>query len=82
MEWINVKERLPKSFEVVWIYWRDKEVLLGCRTFEVDLTDDPSENWYSFSDEKARWTKWWMPVNLYSLDGPKAPKLDKIIVES
>ncbi len=33
MKWNNVKDSLPEPFEVVWIYWRDREVLLGCRKY-------------------------------------------------
>lgn len=76
MKWINVKQDLPKPFEVVWIFWRDREVLLGCRTYEDDpegLKYDPSEGWYSFEDEKGRWTNFWQRVDSSNLDKPKSP---------
>jgi hypothetical protein len=75
MNWIKVTEKLPKPFEVVWIYWRDRQVLLGCRTYEDEeaIKCDPSEGWYSFEDGKCRWTRHWMSVH-DSLDPPDAPK--------
>ena len=76
MNWINVKDSLPNPFEVVWIYWRDKEVLLGCRTYEDDPVGEkyePPEGWYSFEDEKCRWTHYWMPIHK-SLDQPNPPQ--------
>jgi hypothetical protein len=75
-EWIKCSERIPKAFEVVWIYWRDREVLLGCRTYDDDPTGekyDAEEGWYSFADEKCRWAKWWQPVTSRNLDEPKPP---------
>lgn len=69
-EWISVNEKLPKLFEVVWIYWKDREVLLGCR---VDLDSEPSEGWYSFEDDKCRWSNWWIPVDYYTFDKPNGP---------
>lgn len=66
MQWISVTERLPAPFQVVWIYWRDKEVLLGCRVNAEG--SEPHENWYSFEDVKCRWTHWWMPVTEASYD--------------
>lgn len=75
MEWINAKDRLPKPFEVVWIYWRDREVLLGCKIiFENDDDVHPYEQWYSFEDVKCKWAYWWMPVNRYTYDKPAPPK--------
>ena len=73
MTWISVENELPKPFEVVWIYWRDREVLLGCRTYELEHYD-PSEGWYQFEDEKCRWTHWWMPITGETLDEPNKPK--------
>ena len=69
--WISVKDSLPDPWHVVWIYWRDREVLLGCRTI---VEENPSDGWYSFDDGKCRWTNWWMPVDASSYDGPNAPK--------
>lgn len=76
--WINVKDELPKPFEVVWIYWRNREVLLGCRTYlgEEAAKCAPSEGWYSFEDEKCRWTHYWQCVNSSNYDKPLAPKLE------
>ena len=76
MEWIKCSERLPDPFDVVWIYWRDREVLLGCRTYigKEKTECDPTEGWYSFADEKVRYTNWWMPVTIINLDPPKPPE--------
>lgn len=76
MEWINVKDALPKPFEVVWIYWRSREVLLGCRTYTEDEADNSpeEEGWYSFEDEKCRNNHWWVSVAEAGLDAPDAPK--------
>lgn len=65
MKWISVYESLPDPFDVVWIYWRDREVLMGCRTYvgEEAIKCCPTEGWYSFEDMKCRWTNWWMPIN-------------------
>lgn len=71
MEWINVNEKVPPAWLVVWIYWRDREVLLGCRT---DDDSEPMDNWYSFEDQKAKWTRWWMPIDSSSFHEPRAPK--------
>jgi hypothetical protein len=71
MEWIRVKDDLPKPFEVVWIYWRDREVLLGCRTAE---DCEPEDCWYSFEDDKCRWSNWWQRVQAINLDKPEPPK--------
>lgn len=70
-KWISVKERLPKPFEPCWIYWRDREVSLGWRTYEgeEEKTTPPEEGWYSLNEEKCRWTYWWMPI-----DKPQKPK--------
>lgn len=79
MNWTNVKDTLPDPFEVVWIYWRNREVLLGCRVYE----DDPngkkygsSEGWYSFEDEKCRWNHYWMSVKDSGLDKPDPPEIN------
>jgi hypothetical protein len=76
MEWISVEDELPKPFEIVWIFWRDKEVLLGCRTYEgaEEKECPPSEGWYSFSDEKCRWTHYWQRTTRANiLDTPRKP---------
>jgi hypothetical protein len=75
MEWVNVKDSLPEPWTVVWIYWRDREVLLGCRTYEGRESKecDPTEGWYSFDYEKCRHTNWWMPINGSSYDKPPSP---------
>jgi hypothetical protein len=65
-DWISVKDRLPNLKEIVWIYWRDQEVLLGCKAYE---TNEPQHGWYSFGHMKARYTRWWM----YHEDCPFAP---------
>lgn len=74
MKWISVHEQLPRPFEVVWIYWKDTEVLLGCRVYQGDeeKSQPPAEGWYSFEDEKCRWTRFWMKVE-DSLDQPNPP---------
>jgi len=76
MKWISVEDRLPNPFEIVWIYWRDREVLLGCRTYQGKeaIECDPIEGWYSFADEKCRWTNYWMPHIDCPLDPPKPPE--------
>ena len=73
--WISVKYELPKPFEVVWVYWRDKEVLLACRTYEgeEEFKCEPCEGWYSFEDEKCRWVNWWIRVDRSNLDKPNHP---------
>jgi len=73
MEWIKVTDKLPKPYEIVWIYWRDREVLLGCRTYEgkEEHECEPSEGWYSIGDEKCRWTNWWQ---YYRIEKPLPPK--------
>lgn len=70
-EWISVKDRLPRPFKNVWIYWRDREVLIGHRTYhgKEELDQPANEGWYSIEDEKCRWTNWWMPIKK-----PEAPK--------
>ena len=75
MTWINVVDDLPKAFEVVWIWWRDREVLLGCKTTEHNESE-PSESWYSFEDEKCRWAHWWKRIDCSNLDKPKPPNYD------
>lgn len=64
MDWIKVTDRLPKPFEPCWIYWRDRDVLIGWRTYQTDeeFSQPPEEGWYSTEDEKCRWTNWWMPI--------------------
>lgn len=76
MEWINVKDSMPEPWDVVWIYWRNQEVLLGCKTYEgAEYRNcSPSEGWYSFEHEKCRGTNWWLPVTRASFDKPDAPK--------
>jgi hypothetical protein len=79
MKWKRVTDELPKLYEVVWIYWRDRKVLLGCRSYEADT---PTEGWYSFEDEKCRWTNFWMRVEDSGLDEPFSPeKLEKMASE-
>ncbi len=72
-EWISVKDRLPEKYEIVWIYWRDREVLLGCKT---DLKSEPEESWYSFDDGKCRWTNWWMPHIAFPCEEPPPPEIE------
>lgn len=72
MVWINVKNELPKAFEVVWIYWKDRQVLLACRTYEP-FEYEPSEGWYSFEDDKCKWAHWWQRVDSYNIDKPNRP---------
>jgi hypothetical protein len=67
--WISVNENLPKQFELVWIYWKDKEVLLGCRT---EVNAEPLKCWYSIKYEKCSWANWWRP---YRIETPGPPKL-------
>ena len=69
-EWISVKDQLPGDQEPVWIYWRDKEVVIGWKTYRHGK---PSENWYSYhGGDKERWTNWWMPIDLKQK--PKPPQ--------
>lgn len=79
MSWKNVNHSLPKPYEVVWIYWRDREVTLGCRIYyeEDAINCHPSEGWYSFDYDKCRWTLWWMYVK-ESLDKPNPPEMKNI----
>jgi hypothetical protein len=72
MKWTKVKDDLPKPFEVVWIYWRNREVLLGCKT-DDDEHCEPEECWYSFDYEKCRRTHFWMRVS-DSLNKPSPPR--------
>ena len=76
MKWINVVDELPKPFEVVWVYWRNREVLLACKTYtEEDQKKYNCElewGWYSFEDEKTGSASLWMRVE-DSLDEPKPP---------
>lgn len=70
MEWISVEDRLPQLNEPVWIYWRNREVVIGWKT---TLQGEPSEGWYSFhGGDKCRWAKWWMPIDLKNK--PEPPK--------
>jgi len=69
-EWIHVKDRLPNQNEPVWIYWRDREVVIGWKCYSFG---EPSEDWYSYhGGDKARWTNWWMPIDLKQK--PKPPE--------
>lgn len=70
-EWISVNERLPYPFEPVWVYWRDRQVVVGYRTYTgKDSVDQPAyEGWYSIEDGKGRWANWWMPI-----EKPKPPE--------
>jgi len=63
-EWISVKDKLPKPFEPVWIYWKDDEVLIGYRTYmgKEEINQLPEEGWYSIEADKCRWTNYWMPI--------------------
>jgi len=72
MKWIGVKDELPKQFEVVWVYWRDREVLLACRTHKPNEYE-PCEGWYSFEDDKCKWVNWWQRVDGCNLDKPNHP---------
>jgi len=76
MNWTHVNDSLPDPFEVIWIYWRDREVLLGCRTYvgEEAIRCIPSEGWYSFEYEKCRWAHYWQRVSEMNLDKPDKPK--------
>lgn len=74
MKWIKCADKLPKIYEVVWIYWRDREVLLGCKLFEEDENSYPSEQWYSFADDKCRSSKYWQPVDGTNYDKPDPPE--------
>ena len=60
-EWISVKDRLPKAWEPCWIYWKDSEVVIGCRTYEPD-EQDPTDGWYEY-ENKVRWANYWMPIS-------------------
>ncbi len=68
-EWISVKEKLPHQWEKVWVFWRDREVHVGYRTYAIDEYE-PNEGWYSLYDEKCRWANYWMPLNK-----PKKPQV-------
>lgn len=76
MEWISVRDRLPKTDEPVWIYWRDRDVVIGWYTLygeerERKIQQDlQHEEWYSWEYEKCRWTNWWMPIG----DKPSVPE--------
>lgn len=67
MKWISVYERLPDNDTPVWIYWKNREVLIGQYTYtgREKLECDPTEGWFSFEDNKYRYNSWWMPI------GPK-----------
>jgi len=73
-EWTNVKDRLPKPMERVWIYWRDNEVVVGFRTYQgkEEIEQPPNEGWYSLEHDKCRWTNWWMPIEI-----PEPPKVEE-----
>ena len=73
MEWIKVTASVPRPFEVVWIFWRNREVLLGCKTDDIEHCE-PHEGWYSFKDENRKWTDYWMRVSSSSIDKPQPPK--------
>ncbi len=68
-EWIHVTEDLPKAFEPCWIYFQDKQVVIGCRTYEPDQYE-PTEGWYEY-ENKCRWANYWMPI-----EKPKPPTSD------
>lgn len=76
-DWIKCTDRLPNPFEPVWIYWRDREVLLGCRTYQGEeaIICDPCEGWFSFEDDKCRWTHYWMKVDQSNFDRPNPPEV-------
>ena len=68
-EWTSVYDSLPDDNEPVWIYWRDREVVIGWKTYRHG---DASEDWYSYQGgDKCRWAKWWMPIDLKNR--PSAP---------
>lgn len=69
-EWTNVKDDLPEQFEVVWVYWKNQEIVLGCRCMEESY---PNTGWYSFAHEKIRWADFWMRIK--SLDKPSPPNI-------
>ncbi len=72
-QWTNVEDKLPRPFEIVWIYWRDREVALGCRTYEgkEELEMLPQEGWYSIEHQKCRYTWWWQS---YRIEKPRPPE--------
>lgn len=74
-KWVNVKNGLPEPFEVVWLYWRNREVILGCRTYTGDeeIRCPADEGWYSFEDQKGGWCDFWMRLE-DSVDEPDPPK--------
>lgn len=72
MNWISVKDRLPDQWEPCWIFWRDREVVVGCRTYKPNEYD-PCEGWYEY-ENKVRNAHWWMP-----LVKPEPPELPKDI---
>ena len=60
-DWINVEDRLPNLDEPVWIYWKNREVVIGHKT-AIDC--EPSECWYSYQGgDKCKWTNYWMPID-------------------
>jgi hypothetical protein len=63
MEWISVKDKLPKEGEIVWVYYRDKHIHVGYRVYDPLNTEyDPIDGWYSLEDEKCKWANYWMPI--------------------
>lgn len=62
MKWISVYDSLPDVDEPVWIYSRDREVVVGWKT-ERPYESEPEECWYSYlGGDKSRWTYWWRPI--------------------
>lgn len=74
MKWISVKESLPLANQPVWIYWRDREVLIGWRTYHgrEAVECDPAEGWYSWEYDKCRYANWWMHIE----NRPDKPESD------
>ncbi len=64
-KWISVHEQLPPPNEPVFIFWRDRYVVIGWREAYAYQENDssPEEYWYSPEFEKSRWAKWWMPIS-------------------
>lgn len=70
MKWVNVYEGLPRLYYVVWIYTKQREVLLGCR---IDPDCDPDCGWYSFADEECKQIDFWLPIRENTLERPDVP---------